>query len=136
MRARDLSWLKPQRKWLRVAPPILILIAIVMYCAFPQPIHDDATLKAVAGESQALMAIHPISPGAQPIEIPRDKWPSAIASLDPDSVKVRNGLVDITTQPYFDGSWGYGFAADQQSLTMLPDCWSYLAHDVYWHAPC
>lgn len=123
------------RGWLRVAP-ILILIAIGIYCALPHPTHDDATLKAVARESQRLMATHPIGPGKQSIEIPRDQWPSAIASLKPDSVTVRSGMVDIPTKPFFDGGWGYGFAADKKSLTMLPECWSPLDYNVYWHGPC
>ena len=124
------------RGWLRVAPPILILIAIGTYCAFPHPTHDDATLRAIAGEAQRLIAAHPISPRTQPVEIPRNEWPSVIVSLEPASVTVRGGMVDITMKPYFDGGWGYGFAANKQSLTMLPDCWSHLSYNVYWHGPC
>ncbi len=74
------------RRWLRIAPPILILIAIGIYLAFPRPTHDDTTLKAVAIESRRLIAIHPVAPGAQPVRVPKNKWPLAIASLEPETV--------------------------------------------------
>jgi hypothetical protein len=51
-------------------------------------------------------------------------------------VTVGLGVVDITTGENFDGGWGYGFAPDKRDLTMLPECWSALGHDIFWHGPC
>lgn len=124
------------RGCLSFAVPIVILIAIVVYYSFPQPTYDQARLEAVARESRGLMAANPIGADMEPIEIPQDKWPPAIASLKPVSVTVRRRMVDITTKPFFDGGWGYGFATDKQNLTMLAECWWELGHDVYWHGPC
>lgn len=121
---------------LRIAIPIFILVVLAIYCAFPHPTHDQRVLKAVAAESRRLMAAHPVGPIGPSIDLPKDKWPPAIASLKPDSVTVRPGMVDITTKPFLDGGWGYGFAPDKQNLTMLVECWSALGQDVYWHDPC
>jgi hypothetical protein len=117
---------------LRVGIPIIILVAVAIYCAFPHPTHSQTKLKEVAAESRHLMAAYPITP----YDIPKDKWPPAIASLNPSSVTVRHGMVDITTRPYFDGGWGYGFAPDKRDLTMLVECWSELGQSVFWHGPC
>lgn len=116
---------------LRIVVPIIVLIGLAIYCAFPHPTHNQAQLKQVAAEAQHLMANYPL--GA---DIPKGKWPPGIANLEPYSVTVRHGMVDITTKPFFDGGWGYGFALDKQNLTMLVECWSELGHDVYWHGPC
>ncbi|MDV3457288.1 hypothetical protein RZN05_09870 [Sphingomonas sp. HF-S4] len=93
-------------------------------------------MKAVAAESQHLMATYPLSPSTQRADIPKGKWPPAIAQLKPYSVTVLQGMVDITTKPFFDGGLGYGYAPDKQDLTMLVECWSELGHSVYWHGPC
>ncbi len=121
---------------LRIVTPIIILVAITIYCAFPHPTHNQTELKAIAAESQRLMAIYPISPSEQFVDIPKDKWPPVIASLKPYSVFVGHRTVNITTKPYFDGGWGYGYALDKQHLTMLVECWSELGHGIYWHGPC
>lgn len=121
---------------LSIVIPIVVLIALALYCAFPHPTHDRAQLKAIAAESQRLMAAYPRSPSRQYVHIPKNKWPPAIAGLKPYSVTVRHRMVDITTKPYFDGGWGYGFAFDKQDLTMLVECWSELGDGVYWHGPC
>jgi hypothetical protein len=121
---------------LRFAVPIIVLIAVAIYCAFPHPTHNQAQLKAIAAESRRLMATYPLGPSGQSAHIPKGKWPPTIAKLEPYSVIVRHGMVDITTKPFFDGGWGYGFAFDKQDLTMLVECWSELGHGVYWHGPC
>ena len=121
---------------LRIVALILASIAVAIYCAFPHPTHNQAQLKAIAAESQQLLATYRPGPSVQDADIPKEKWPPAIAKLAPYSVTVRHGMVDITTQPYFDGGWGYGFALNKQDLTMLVECWSELGHDVYWHGPC
>lgn len=121
---------------LRIALPVIILAVLAIYCAFPHPTYSQAKLKAVAAESQRLVAAYPVGPNERPAHLPRDKWPPAISSLKPYSVVVRHGMVDITTKPFFDGGWGYGFATDKRNLTMLVECWSELGHSVYWHGPC
>jgi hypothetical protein len=88
---------------------MLILIALAIHCAFPHPTHNQAHLKTAAAEAQHLMATYPLGP-KEYAAIPEDKWPAAIASLKPYSVTVFPGMVDITTEPSFDGSWGYGSA--------------------------
>lgn len=124
------------RKCLSIAVPMLILIALFTYYSLPHPTYDPAILKTLAAESRQLMAANPVGPGPLGIGIPQDKWPRTIASLKPYAVIVRPGMVDITTEPFFDGGWGYGFATDKQNLTMLPECWSDLGHNLYWHGPC
>lgn len=124
------------RRCLSVAVPIVILIAVGIYSAFPHPVHDQPTLSLVAAEARHLLATRRLSPTVRYIVIPKDQWPTTIATLKPYSVIVRSGMVDITTKPFFDGGWGYGFATGRQNLTMLVDCWSELGSDVYWHGPC
>ena len=85
---------------LRIVTPIIILVAIAIYCAFPHPTHNQTEMKAIAAESQRLMAIYPISPSEQFVDIPKDKWPPVIASLKPYSVFVGHRTVNITTKPY------------------------------------
>ncbi len=121
---------------LRIVIPIVVLIALATYCAFPRPTHDQAQLRAIAAESQRLMVAYPIRLSGQGINVPKEKWPPAIAGLKPASVTVRHGMVEITTKPFFDGGWGYGFAIDKHDLTMSAECWSELEHGVYWHGPC
>lgn len=124
------------KRCLRITIPIITLIALAIYCAFPHPIHNQAELNAIAVESRRLMATYPLGPSAQRADVPKGKWPPTIAKLKPYSVTVRHGMVDIQTKPFFDGGWGYGFAPDKQDLTMLVECWSELGHGVYWHGPC
>lgn len=121
---------------LRVGAAIAILIALGIYCAFPHPTYNQTRLRAIAAESQRLMVTYPISRTNQSADVPKDKWPPAIAGLKPYSVVVRHGMVDITTRPFFDGGWGYGFAPHKQDLTMLVECWSELGYGVFWHGPC
>ena len=121
---------------LRIAIPISLLIALALYCAFPHPTHDQTQLRAVAAESRHLMETYPLGLSRQWTDVPKSKWPPAIAKLAPYSVIVRHGMVDITTKPFFDGGWGYGFTLDKQDLPMLAECWSELGHGMYWHGPC
>ena len=124
------------RGCLSIAAPIAVLIALGIYSGFPRPTHDQATLRLVAAEARHLLATKPLSPKVRSIVLPKEQWPSTIATLKPYSVIVRSGMVDITTKPFFDGGWGYGFATDRRNLTMLVECWSELGSDVYWHGPC
>jgi len=112
------------------------LIALGIYSAFPHPTHDQAELKAIAAESRRLMATHPIIPPERWVAVPENQWPPVITSLKPFSVTVYRGNVHISTKPYFDGGWGYGFAPDKRNLGMLAECWSELGHGVFWHGPC
>lgn len=121
---------------LRIVLPIIVLIAVAIYCAFPHPTHNQAQLKALAADSRHLMASYPLGSSEQSAHVPKGKWPPSIAKLEPYSVTVRHGMVDIATKPFLDGGWGYGFATDKQDLSMLVECWSELGHGVYWHGPC
>jgi hypothetical protein len=119
-----------------VAVALAVLAALGIYSALPHPTHDETRLRAIAAESRQLILTYPVTPNARSVHLPRNAWPPVIASLKPESVAVRHGMVDITIKPFFDGGWGYGFAHDKQNLTMLVECWSALGHDVYWHGPC
>lgn len=121
---------------LRIAVPITMLMVIGIYSAFPHPTHNQTKLKAIAAESQRLMATHPLSSVQQSAYIPEGQWPPAIASVKPEFVIVYDGAVNITTKPFFDGGWGYGFARDRRKLGMLEACWSELGQDMFWHGPC
>lgn len=121
---------------LRIAVPIIILVVIAIYSAFPHPTYDQTELKAIAAESQQLILTYPLSAAGQSVDVPKDKWPPVIASLKPVSVQVYYKMVDITTRQGFDGGWGYGFTTDKQHLTMLVECWSDLGQGVYWHGNC
>jgi hypothetical protein len=121
---------------LLVGVAIAVLAALGIYSALPHPIDNETRLKAIAAESRRLIQTYPVGPNARSVHLPRNAWPPVIASLKPESVAVRHGMVDITIKPFFDGGWGYGFAYDKQNLTMLVECWSALGHDVYWHGPC
>ena len=121
---------------LRIGILIVALIALAIYCALPHPTHNQAKLQAIAAESQRPMAAYPVNPSRGYVEVPKGKWPPAIADLKPVWVIVSPGAVDITTKPFFDGGWGYGFALDKRNLPMPAQCWSELGHGVYWHGPC
>jgi hypothetical protein len=121
---------------LRNGIPIIALLVVAIYSAFPHPSYNQAELKAIAAESRGLMASYPLGPSGHYISIPKDKWPPVITGLKPYSVTVYHGMVDITTKPFFDGGWGYGFALQKRDLTMLVECWSELDQSVYWHGPC
>lgn len=124
------------RGCLSIAVPVVLLVAVGIYSSFPHPTHDQATLSLVAAEARHLLATRPLNSKSRSSVIPKDQWPSTMATLKPYSVIVRTGMVDITTKPFFDGGWGYGFAPNSRNLTMLAECWSELGKDVYWHGPC
>ncbi|WP_404338862.1 hypothetical protein AB2M62_07105 [Sphingomonas sp. MMS12-HWE2-04] len=124
------------RRHLRIVVPTIFLMALALYCVLPHPTQDQMQLEAIAAESRHLMVTHPLDPSEQRADIPKGQWPPAIAKLEPYSVTVRHGMLDITTKPFFDGGWGYGFALDKRDLTMLVECWSELGRGVYWHGPC
>jgi len=121
---------------LRIAIPLLVLLATTIYCSFPHPTHDQAELKALAAEARQLMAAHPLTYSRRYGDLSEDSWPPAVKKVGARYVIVRPGMVDITTKPFFDGGWGYGFAPDKRSLPMLAKCWSALGHGLYWHGPC
>lgn len=123
-------------KFLRVAIPLIVLIGIGIYSLVPYPTLDPAKLHAVAMESRELIAIHQSDAPRHSVNIPQEKWPPAIASLEPYSVTVEPEAVEILVRPYLDGGWGYGFAIDKRNLTMLVECWSDLGQNMYWHSPC
>ncbi len=121
---------------LRIVIPIITLLAVTIYYVCPRPTRDEAQLKAIVAESQHLMATYRLGPAVQSTDIPKRMWPPAIANLEPYSVTVHRGMVDITIKPSFDGGSGYGFALNKKDLTMPAKCWSELGHGVYWHGPC
>src|SRR4051812_25814553 len=116
---------------LRIAVPIIILVVIAIYSAFPHPTSNQTVLKAIAAESRQLLVSYPTE---QYVSVPEEKWPPTIASLKPFMVTVYPGMVHIGTKPFFDGGWGYGFISDKEPV--MQPCWSELGYGVYWHGPC
>jgi hypothetical protein len=124
------------RGCLRIGVPVIILMVLGIYSAFPHPTHNQTILKTAAAESQQLIANHSINPKDESLWLPKEQWPPAIASLKPEFVIVDQDSVDITTKSFFDGGWGYGYAKNKRHLGMLEECWSELGHDMFWHGPC
>jgi hypothetical protein len=121
---------------LRIGLPIIILVVLAIYCAFPHPISNQTKLKAIAAESRLLMATHPIKAPERWADVPEDQWPPAIASLHPELVVVHTWGVDILVKPFFDGGWGYHTGQSKQHLPMLEGCYSEVSQGVFWHGPC
>ncbi len=82
------------------------------------------------------MATYPIDPSEGWAEVPRNRWPLAVARLQPEMVIVQRGKVRIITKPYFDGGWGYEVVLNKEDLGMPFTCYDELPQSVYWHGPC
>lgn len=68
-------------------------------------------------------------------EVPKPKWPRAIASLEPDFVSIYADGVHITTKAYFDGGWGYFVPRREQSPPEPVDRIEDVGQGVYWWHP-
>ena len=117
---------------LSVGAAIAILLAVGIYCAFPHPTYNEATLKAVRAESLVLMASKRTY--ARP-DLPESQWPPAIASLHPTFIIVYPDDVDIVTKPFFDGGWGYRVSRNEHDWPEPAGRYSKLDQGVYWFHP-
>ncbi len=109
---------------------MLATLALLAGCAFPTD--DRSTLEAIRAESLILMKDWPTRTYA---DVPKDRWPHAIAKLEPEIVIVTPDGVDIITKPYFDGGWGYFVPAEGHRPPEPAGRYSALAEGVYWFHP-
>lgn len=77
---------------------VLAILALLLGCAWPT--RDQATLKAIKAEAQALMTTHT---GRAYATIPKSRWPRAIAALRPETVTIYEDGINILMKPEFDG---------------------------------
>jgi len=135
--------------WIGIVIVVLIVLPFAfMILVFERwPTHDQALLKAINVESRILMAkkfttTNTYSEDANyvfesgEINVPRRQWPHAIASLSPRFVSVYPGhSVDITTEIFFDGGWGYHIQPGDKKPPEPSGRFEYLGEDVYWWHP-
>jgi hypothetical protein len=112
----------------------LASLALLGGCDWPTV--DPRKLKAIKVEAEALVANHPIRPPNEWASVPKQQWPPAITSLQPEFVTVHKWGVDITTKPYPDGGWGYQIAKSKRLLPMPEGCYWEMYQNVFWHGPC
>ncbi|MBX3563442.1 MAG: hypothetical protein KF730_02580 [Sphingomonas sp.] len=124
----------------RIGCAILVVVVapLALLSSCPRPAWNQSSLKAIKAESDMLMTTYPVHPVDRSTEVPQDKWPPAIARLEPYSVTVFDWGVEISTRPGFDGGWGYGVprSGKKTDLSMLPECWSEVSPGLFWHGPC
>jgi hypothetical protein len=113
---------------------VLAALTLLTGCAFPT--HNQSTLKAIKAESKVLMATHSIKSPKGWTEIPKNRLPPVIAGLQPYSVIINQGSVDILIRPDFDGGWGYEVPRNKRGLSMPIECYSEPSEGVFWHSPC
>lgn len=124
------------RQWKKATITLAALPAMLLLSGCNRPISDPAKLKAIRAEAQALMNTHrPEQPGI-PNNVPKEYWPSAIASQRPEVVTVYPWGVDITVKAGFDGGWGYAVPRRKSDLPMPAACFSEPSEGVFWHGPC
>jgi len=110
--------------------------ALALFGGCERPTRDESVLRAIRAESAQLVAKHPIRPPERSVQVPKNRLPRVIASLDPEMVTVHDWGVDIMVRPGFDGGWGYQVARDKRDLPMPAECYSDVAAGIFWHGPC
>jgi hypothetical protein len=115
-------------------PAVLAAFLLVNSCLGPT--YQVSTLRAIKAESRHLVATYPINPVEGWVIVPRSDWPTAIASLEPESVALSGREVRITILPFFDGGWGYEIGEGKDELGMLQGRYSEPYPGVFWHGPC
>ena len=117
-----------RRRSLTVAIASFAALTVSSGCA--RPTRDPVKLKAIKAESRALMKTHPIDS-----DIPKARWPRAIASLEPELVSIDKAGVHLMTKAYFDGGWGYFVPRREQSLPEPVERFEEVGDGVYWWHP-
>lgn len=126
--------LRAASRQMRTSVAFAILVALPLLVSCERPTSDQSVLMAIKAESRTLMAAYPPK---ESTSIPKNSWPPAIASLQPESVTVYRQGIDIKTKPGFDGGYGYEVPRnDKRDLLMPPACYSELGQGVFWHGPC
>lgn len=114
------------------AATLALLALLAVPAVFPWPTYDRRTLKEIRAESRILMRTYPVTGST---EVPRSRWPRAIASLEPEDVRVRPDGVHIWAVPFFDGGWGYLVARDERKPPEWEERYIALGEGVYWWRP-
>jgi hypothetical protein len=109
---------------------LAVLTALALTSGCTRPTRDPTELKAITEASRLLMKLHPAD-----ADIPRARWPRAIARLEPELVSVTSSGVHITTKAYFDGGWGYFVPRRERALPEPVDRFEKVGQGVYWWHP-
>lgn len=110
-----------------VALAVVAALALLGGCA--RPTRDPVKLKAIKAEARTLLKTYPTD-----AEVSKARWPRAIASLEPEFVSINSDGVHITTEPYFDGGWGYFVPRRERSRPEPVGRFEDVGQDVYlWH---
>jgi hypothetical protein len=118
------------------AIPFAALTAVALLNSCNRPISDDAKLKAIRAEAQALLNTHPPQQRSKWRKVSKEQWPATIAALHPENVTVHTWGVEIVIQGYFDGGYGYEVPRTKSDLPMPAACYSEPSQGVFWHGPC
>lgn len=111
---------------------LAVLATGLLLIGCPGPVHDPFLMREVKAEARALVERHPTW-GV--VEVPKSRWPPAIASLRPEFVWVRRDGIEIATKPYFDGGWGYHVTWDDQGRPEPAERYTEVEPGIYWYAP-
>lgn len=109
---------------------IVSVLALTLLGGCMSPTRDPALLKAINAEARTLMSALP--PGVYE-DVPKENWPDAIASLEPERVVVRPDGADIILKVFFDDSWGYFVPRTAEHSPMPAERFSNLGQGVYWY---
>ena len=107
-----------------------VMLIILTQCA--RPTRDQEILAAIRAEAEILMSDHQTESS---VSIPEDRWPPAIARLEPEFVSIVSDGAYLMMKPYFDGGWGYFIPRDPGELPEPAGRFSALGQDVYWYRP-
>ena len=122
---------------------VVLPFTLLLWGFLVQPVHirNQALLRAINAEARMLIA-RKLS-GADDrlfrqkgyINLPKSQWPPAIAALSPEFVTVDHASVDVLTEIFFDGGFGYlvqpGIKAPPEPVGRF----QYLGEDVYAYHP-
>jgi hypothetical protein len=129
---------------------VVVLPLAFLVWDFDKPIHirNHALLKPINAEARILMAKkfvttktwsedgnYEYESGGIDVR-KKGEWPRAIASLSPQDVTVFPGhAVDILTEGFFDGGWGYWIQPDKKTPPEPEGRFEYLGEDIYAYHP-
>lgn len=120
--------------YVTVTSATLVIMSLIGGCN--RPISDAEKLRAIRAEAYGLMKTDAPEKPRSWKKVPKEQWPLAIAGLHPADVTVHTWGVDIMTNAYFDGGYGYQVPLSKADLPMPPACYSEPARGVFWHNPC
>ncbi len=116
---------------LRTCLALSVLTTVGLADGCHRSVIDHAGLTAATHDSLALLATRSANRS-----LPPHQWPAGIMALRPERIIVRDRVVEIVAQSYFDGGWGYYVTTDPKDLPMPRECVDRIGPDIYWHGPC